>query len=211
MGAVNKLALTVEGVPLVRRIAQTLLAAGLEEVVAVVGHEAAQVRALLEGLSLTLVENPDYADGQMTSVHAGLAALSRPCDAFMVCLSDQPLLTTDDIAGLVRAFTDRGRASILVPTHGGARGNPVVLAHEHLAAILTGDRSLGCRGFIDRNPELVATVEMDTDHGVFDLDTPEDYERLLERLAGAPAGCRQPEGLTAAGRARVDGAPGLEP
>ena len=210
MGVVNKLALTVAGVPLVRRTAQTLLSAGLEEVVAVTGHEAAQVRALLEGLSLTLVENPDYADGQMTSVHAGLAALSRPCDAFMVCLSDQPLLATDDIARLVRAFAERGRASILVPTYGGARGNPVVLAREHLAAILGEDRNLGCRGFIDRNPELVATVEMDTDHVVFDLDTPEDYQALLERLAGGPAERGWSGGLRVAGWAWADEAPGGE-
>ena len=104
----------------------------------------------------------------------------------MICLADQPLLTTADIDGLIEAFLRRERGSILVPTYKGERGNPIVLAAEHRASILAGERNLGCKRLIERHPELVTTREMDNDHCVFDLDTPEDYAEWQRRAGYAP-------------------------
>ena len=182
MGGRNKLELTIDDLPLVSHTAHTLLASRLAELVVVLGHEAERVRSHLEGLPLTLVVNPHYREGQMTSVHAGLAALSGRCDGVMVCLSDQPLLESADINRLIDAFNSRKRGSVLVPTYEGRRGNPIVLAYAHREAILSGNRNLGCKRFIERNPELVETFEMDSDHVLFDLDTPDEYRELLKRL-----------------------------
>jgi molybdenum cofactor cytidylyltransferase len=182
MGPVNKLTLEVGGVPLLRRTARALLASDIRELVVVVGHQAETARGLLAGLPLRIVENPLYAEGQMTSVHCGMAALQQPCDGVMVCLSDQPLLEPADLSTLIRAFLEDCPRSVLVPTYQGRRGNPVVLAHRHREAILAGDRNLGCRRLIERNPQLVWAYPMGNDHCVFDLDTPADYDRLLSRI-----------------------------
>jgi molybdenum cofactor cytidylyltransferase len=184
MGALNKLALTVGGVPLLRRTALTLLASGLREVVTVLGHEAEAMRGLLAGLPLRLIENPHYREGQMSSVHCGIGALTGPCDGVMICLADQPLLTPADIDMLIEAFARCPRGGVLVPTYAGRRGNPVVLDYAQRAAILAGERNLGCRHLIERRPELVTTCAMPDNHVVFDLDTPGDYAALQERLAG---------------------------
>ena len=184
MGDANKLALDVDGVPLLRRCALTLLGAPLNEIVVVLGHQADAARSLLEGLPLELVENPHYAEGQMTSVHRGMQALRKPCDGVMVCLSDQPLLESADLETLIRAFVHDCPRSVLVPTYQGRRGNPIVLAHRHREAILAGERNLGCKRLIERNPELVWPYPMANDHCVFDLDTPDDYDRLVVRIGG---------------------------
>lgn len=181
MGSVNKLTLEIGGVPLLRRTALTLLGSSLNEVVVVIGHKAELARSILEGLPLRLVENSHYAEGQMTSVHCGMQALRAPCGGVMVCLSDQPLLETADLDAMIRAFLDDCLRSILVPTFEGRRGNPIVLAHSHREAILAGDRNLGCKRLIQKNPELVWSLPMDNDHCVFDLDTPDDLERLTRR------------------------------
>lgn len=184
MGERNKLELLVDGVPLVRRTAQTILASGLDEVVVVLGHEADRVEALLSGLDLRCVRNEAYADGQMSSVHLGLASLERPCSGVMICLADQPLIEADDLDRLVERFLAGIPGSVLVPTHEGRRGNPIVLAWHHREEILAGGRNLGCRRLVEKNPHLVSTMEMETDHVVFDLDTPGDYDSLHDRLAG---------------------------
>jgi molybdenum cofactor cytidylyltransferase len=181
MGTVNKLALPVGGRALVRRTAETLLQAGLEQVVAVVGHERDSVSALLQGLPLRIVHNEDYREGQMTSVFCGMAALPNDCDAVLVCLADLPLLTAEDLMRLIAAFADCP-TSVLVPTYQGVRGNPILLAHAHRDQILAGDRNLGCRRLIEKNPALVTTLEMADDHTVFDLDTPDAYRELQQRL-----------------------------
>ena len=182
MGSRNKMTLPVPGVPLLRRIASTLVNSEVGEIVAVLGHGEQIARALLADLPLRLVTNERYREGQMTSVHCGLEALSEPCKGIMVCLSDQPLLRVEDIDGLVHAFEQQRPGSVLIPAWQGQRGNPVILAHEHRDAILAGGPGLGCRRYIDAHPQLVVWQEMDNDHVVFDLDTPEDYQRMLQRL-----------------------------
>ena len=182
MGKVNKLSLPVGSVPLIRHTVQTLLQARLCEVVVVVGHQQQNVRQLLADLPVRIVSNEHYREGQMTSVDCGMQALRNACQGVMVCLSDQPLLQPEDINRLVDAFVANPDMSVLVPTYQGQRGNPIILAAQHRATILAGDRNLGCKRFIDNNPELVTTVEFDNDHVVFDLDTPEDYTRLQQRL-----------------------------
>jgi len=185
MGQLNKLALLVNGVPLLQRTVLTLLQARLREVVVVVGHEQHSVHSMLDGMPVRIVSNDRYQEGQMTSVYCGMQALQEPCEGVMVCLADQPLLEPQDINLLVDHFLSKP-AAVLVPTYQGQRGNPIILASQHRADILNGERNLGCKRFIEKNPDLVTTLEFDNDHVIFDLDTPEDYAQLKLRLADTP-------------------------
>jgi molybdenum cofactor cytidylyltransferase len=182
MGRINKLALPVAGEPLLRRSARTLMESALDEIVVVVGHDQHTARALIADLPLGIVYNARYQEGQMTSLECGMAALETPCDGVMVCLSDQPLLEPRDIDRLAQAFLCHCPTSVLVPTWRGQRGNPVILDYRHRATILEGGHNLGCRHLIDGNPQLVTPLEMDNDHVTVDMDTPEEYQRLLQRL-----------------------------
>jgi len=187
MGEVNKLELLVDGIPLLRRTTETLLASELQEIVVVLGHEAEKTRAILEGLPLNFVENEAYREGQMTSVYKGLSSLSRVCDGVMICLSDQPLLETDDVNVLIEAFGTRSHGSILVPTFEGQRGNPIVFDYEHRQGILNGERNLGCKKLIEKSPEQVCSFEMNNKHVVVDLDTPEQYSAFTADNSKAAA------------------------
>lgn len=186
MGAVNKLTLPIGGVPLLRYSTQVLLASKAQDLIVVLGHQAEQAHALIRDLGVTVVHNPDYQSGQMSSVYRGIERLARPGDGVMICLADQPLLVPADIDFLIDAFARRSRGSVLVPTYRGRRGNPIVLAAEHRAAILAGERNLGCKRLIERNPELVTTLETDNEHYAFDLDTPEQYEEWCRRTGYRP-------------------------
>jgi len=178
MGEVNKLELLVDGIPLLRRTAETLLASKLQEIVVVLGHQAEKAGEILDGLPLTFIYNEAYRDGQMTSVYQGLLSLSQPCDGVMICLSDQPLLETEDVNTLIDVFGKRSHGSVLVPTYEGKRGNPIVIDYSHRQEILNGERNLGCKKLIENNPELVSSFEMTNNHVVVDLDTPEEYAAL---------------------------------
>jgi molybdenum cofactor cytidylyltransferase len=187
MGEINKMELQVDGVTLLRRTAETLLASNLKEIVVVLGHEADKARSILEGLPLNFVENEAYREGQMTSVYKGLLSLSKVCDGVMICLSDQPLLQADDVNVLIEAFGQRSHGSILVPTYQGQRGNPIIFDYEHRQGILNGERNLGCKKLIEKNPEQVSSFEMNNDHVVIDLDTPEQYAAFTADINKASA------------------------
>jgi molybdenum cofactor cytidylyltransferase len=75
MGGRNKLLMEVDGQPMVRRVAVTLLNSRVREVIAVLGHDHTRVAAALAGVPLRIVVNDEYALGQMSSVRAGIAAI----------------------------------------------------------------------------------------------------------------------------------------
>jgi molybdenum cofactor cytidylyltransferase len=179
MGGLNKLLIEIDGEPLVRRSARTYLAAGAD-VHVVLGHEAGDVRAALAGLPLTFVENPNFAVGQPTSVRAGLDSVPEGYDALLVALADQAALTPADIADLLSAFAEGDRGRILIPYFQGERGNPVVFPPAIVAEIRAGGRNIGCRQFIDSNPQLTRRYEAPTDHFTLDIDTPDDLRAFAE-------------------------------
>lgn len=181
MGRRNKLLLPIDGVPLVRRSLETLVACDFVELIAVVGHEEQRVIAALDGLDVTTVHNPAYADGQMTSVRAGLGALTRPSDGVMICLADQPAIERRDVEIIRRAFGRRGTHAVTVPTYAGKRGNPIVLERTRCDEILGRQGNFACRQFIERNADLVSTVEMERDHVIVDVDRDQDYEAWSTR------------------------------
>ncbi|MGO9985915.1 MAG: NTP transferase domain-containing protein [Rhodomicrobium sp.] len=173
MGERNKLLIEIDGEPLVRRTAKTYLAAGAN-VHAVLGHEAGEVRAALADLPLTFVENPRFAEGQPTSVRAGLDSLTGDYDAILIALADQAALTAEDIADLLQAFADAGGGRILIPYYGDRRGNPVVFPAGLIAEVRASGRNAACRSFIDGNPQLTLRYEAGSDRFATDIDTPED-------------------------------------
>jgi molybdenum cofactor cytidylyltransferase len=182
MGGANKLVATIGGTPLVRIVAEAALASRASPVVAVSGHGAAAVGAALGGLDVAIVHNPDYAAGLSTSLAAGIAALPKGADGAIVLLGDMPQIDPATIDRLIAAL-DPGRGiHIVVPTHRGERGNPVVWSAAFFNALkaLTGDA--GGRHLIAANGRAVASVECGPAVAV-DVDTPE----ALAALGGTPA------------------------
>ncbi|MFT6897937.1 MAG: molybdenum cofactor cytidylyltransferase [Paraglaciecola sp.] len=175
MGEINKLELMVDGIPLLRRTAEMLLASDVKEIVVVLGYEAQKTRSMLQGLPVRFTTNDAYSEGQMTSVYTGLLSIAQDCDGVMICLSDQPLLQAADINVLIDAFGKRSHGSILVPTFEGQRGNPIIFDFRHRQEILNGKRNFGCKKLIEKNAQEVCSFEMKNNHVVLDLDTPEQY------------------------------------
>ena len=182
MGGPNKLLLPLEGEPLVRRTVRTVLEAGVQETVVVTGHQAREVTRAVFDLPVTVQPNLRHEDGQMRSVAAGVAALARATDAILVCPGDMPLLTAEDLLALIAAYRAHPEASIVIPRHEGARGNPIVFAASYAPEVAAGRRLIGCRKLAQQYPEETWYFEAAHDRYTTDLDTPEDYRRVLQRL-----------------------------
>jgi CTP:molybdopterin cytidylyltransferase MocA len=181
MGGRPKPLLRLAGVPLIRRNLFALAGAGVDEVVVVLGHRADEIEPVVRDFPITLVHNPDYAQGQASSVRAGLAALSSGLDAIVVALSDMPLITAEDFSALLGAYKRRTHGSVLVPFVHGERANPVVLDASLRDEVLAGDLNFGCRQWIERHPDRVVRFDVDSDHYLADLDSPEDLSQFERR------------------------------
>jgi molybdenum cofactor cytidylyltransferase len=170
-----------DGVPLVRRVAQALLDAGVAEVVVVVGHRADEVAWAVKDLPVLLVVNDDYAAGHVRSLRKGLAAMPETVTAVLLALADQPLLEANDVRAVIDAFERRGPRRAVVPRVQQRRGHPVMLDADACSEILRGNAGYGAREWLDEHPDEVAWFDSDNLHYVEDVDFPEDLERIAQR------------------------------
>ena len=173
----HKLLALHEGKPLVRHAAEAALASKASEVIVVTGHQASDIGAALAGLDLRLVHNPDFASGQASSVRTGLEAVAASSEAAVVLLGDMPGVTAKVVDLVISAYRPAEGALVVVPTHLGKRGNPVLWSRRYFAAIsaLTGDQ--GARSVLETAREAVVTVEAGPSV-LIDVDTVESLKAL---------------------------------
>jgi molybdenum cofactor cytidylyltransferase len=178
MGTLNKLLIEIDGVPMVRRVVEMLRQSKAEPIVVVTGHERERVAAALQGLSATLVHNPDYAQGLSTSLKAGIGALGTGIDGAVVCLGDMPRVSAAEVDRLIGAFNPVEGRGIVVPTLNGKRGNPVLWSRQFFEEMTQVAGDVGARHMIGTYPEMVVEVEMAGDGVLTDIDTPQALAKL---------------------------------
>jgi molybdenum cofactor cytidylyltransferase len=161
----HKLVTVVRGRPVYEHALAAARAAGLDELVVVVGAVALELPA-----DVTVVVNEHWAQGQATSLQAGVAhAANAGHDAGVVGLADQPFIE----AGAWRAVADTD-GPIVVATYDGRRGNPVRL-HRDVWPLLAASGDEGARTLMRSRPELVREVACPGDPS--DIDTVEDLQQ----------------------------------
>jgi molybdenum cofactor cytidylyltransferase len=165
------------GEPFVRRIARTALQAGLKPVVIVSGFAADGVQNAVAGFPVHVVYNPDWQSGQSSSVKAGIKALDDPIGAVFFFLSDQPQIPTTILAAELELHRST-LAAIVAPMIDGKRANPVLFDRVTFPALnsITGDA--GGRQVFAQFP--VTWLEWNDTSLLLDVDTPEDYQKLLD-------------------------------
>lgn len=173
MGRRNKLLADLNGRPMVRHAAETLLKTALDGLTVVTGHQADAVRGALDGLPVAFADSPAHAQGLAETIKRGIAAVPDGVDGVLIALGDMPWLSAKTVNRLIAAFDPAAGRSICVPVHDGKRGNPVLFSRRFFSEIqgLSGDS--GARSLLGAHAEQVAEVVVD-DPGVgLDLDTPE--------------------------------------
>ncbi len=181
MGHRPKCLLERDGQALIRRTAQCLLDAGIQEVVVVLGHYAQEIAPALAGLAVTVVINPHPEQGIISSQRLGLQSLSATCDAVVMCLADQPLIETQDITDLLQAFADRpSNTDVVFPQVQGQPGNPVALSAAVRLAVLQANDDFGCQTWRQHHRALVHGWASNNPHYITDLDSQADIAALQQ-------------------------------
>jgi molybdenum cofactor cytidylyltransferase len=167
------------------RVVRTLRDGGVGEIVVVVGADAASIRSSVDGASLPVrvVDNPDFEEGQLSSLLKGLHAIDRPgVTAALVTLIDVPLVAPETVRTLVTAFQS-GSALIVRPASRGRHGHPVIFDRALFDELRRANPKEGAKQVVRAHAGEILDVEM-ADEGAFaDIDTPEEYERLINPSA----------------------------
>lgn len=169
--------LELEGRPVLQHVVDAAAAAGLDEIVVVLGHRAPEVAAALSlPRAARTVLNPDYATGQASSLRAGLAAVSPAADAVIVLLGDQPGMPAAHIAAVAGNIRE-GAGGIVQGCYHGTASHPVAFSRAFWPELMAVEGDKGAREVIKAHQGEVVLVELGTEVPG-DLDTMEDYRRL---------------------------------
>ncbi len=169
--------LPYRGVPLLQHVIDLVEAAGLEEIVVVLGHSAAEIEAAVRLPSnARIVVNPAYESGQASSLRLGLESASPESRAAMIFLGDQPDVAIEAIEAVLRVYASSG-GPVVRAEYRGTPGHPVLLDRSvwEEAASEPGDR--GAAPVLARHPEWIVSTPLDLPVPS-EVDTPEDFRAL---------------------------------
>ena len=163
------------------RVTRTLLDAGVEDIVVVVGADAEAIRAGvgIPPASVRIIDNPDYEQGQLTSLVAGLRALeSAAARAALITLIDVPLVSVSTVRLLISVYRERG-APIVRPVSSGRHGHPVIFGRELFDELQRADPAYGAKPVVRAHAAEMIEVPIDDEGAFTDIDTREDFERFI--------------------------------
>jgi molybdenum cofactor cytidylyltransferase len=154
--------------------------AGIEKIVIVAGAHFDLVSPILRLLKLPYARNEDWKKGMGSSIRSGLQKLlevEAAIEGALIWLCDQPLVNSADLRALIEAF-DPPQFPIAAAEFSGTQGIPTVFGREFFDVLLQMEESAGAKSILTRNLAKVRKVPIP--EAASDIDTPEDYRRLVE-------------------------------
>ena len=179
MGETNKMTVEVMGKPMVRHVGEAVHNSAIENAVVITGHRADEVETALQGLELSAYFNPDYTQGLSASIACGIKSLTEDVSSALILLGDMPLITSDMIDLLANAAL-KNPDHVIVSTHQGKRGNPVLWPRAFFDELCTIQGDVGARHIMAANQDRVIEVELG-EAASLDLDTPEAVRLIHDR------------------------------
>lgn len=157
-------------------VQQAERATGLDELVAVLGRAAEEIRERVDFGSARVVENPVFSEGCSSSYKAGLAALNAESQAIMIILGDQPGIMPEVIDHLAEEWR-RTESLITLCSYNGRKGHPMIFAQPMFKQLagLHGDKAAW--KLVDANAAVVQEVQFDFPLPD-DINTVADFERI---------------------------------
>jgi molybdenum cofactor cytidylyltransferase len=151
------------------------------EVFLVVGHRQDELRAGIKKQAITIIYNPDYEQGMLTSIQAGIRRLKPAHQAFFIMPVDIPLVREATIRRLLNAAAEQP-GKIVYPLFNGKRGHPPLIPSSLIPGVLAWQGGGGLKAFLDSQEKMALEVPLADSNILFDIDTPDAYRLLLERF-----------------------------
>jgi molybdenum cofactor cytidylyltransferase len=185
MGAPKALLPDPEGRPFVARLVRTFREAGLRDIVVVTGARHEEIAKVLSEHDLSegvrIVRNSDPARGQLSSLWTALDATGPDTDAALMTLVDVPMTKATTIRAVIDAW-ERTRAPIVRPAIGERHGHPVLFDRRVFGELRAAPLDAGAKPVVHAHADELVNVPVDDEGCVTDVDTPEDYRAMFDRV-----------------------------
>lgn len=178
----QKLLLPYGGKPVIRHVVDEVVAAGATRTIVVTGFDHERIIDALTDTPAEFTRNTEFAQGMLSSVRCGLRHATNNSRGYMIALGDQPSITASVVQAVLAAFAAR-LSAIVVPSHNGRQGHPIIIPSRFHEDILSKYDDTGLRGLLRAHPDAINYLDIGNDAVLRDIDFPEDYARELELLS----------------------------
>ena len=176
MGTAKQL-LRLDDRPLLQHALDNVRASAVAEIILVLGAAAEAIQRETDTQNVRVVINQNYRQGMGSSLKAGLSAVDPQAKAALIVLADQPFVRPATLDQLMTEH-HRSKAQIVIPTHRGFRGNPVLLDRSVFAEVMALEGEMGCRAIFGNHLEGIVKVPVDDAGILLDIDRKSDFEAL---------------------------------
>jgi molybdenum cofactor cytidylyltransferase len=181
----SKLALPLGGRTVIEHVVAAIRQAGIEHVLVVLGPHVAELQPLAEGAGASVHILPEATPDMRATVQHGLRWLEDhfspdPNAAWLLVPADHPALRPEVVRQLLAARQGDPAHSIFIPTCQGKRGHPALIGWLHVAGMRALPADQGLNVYLRQHGEQTRELPIESPEVLLDLDTPEDYERLVQ-------------------------------
>jgi molybdenum cofactor cytidylyltransferase len=179
-----KLALPLGGRTVLEHTVGAIRQAGVEHILVVVGPHVPELAGLAAAAGASVLQLAAETADMRATVEEGLRWLEErfhpTADAgWLLCPADHPVLDAGVVRRLLQARRDTPHGTILIPTFQGRRGHPALIDWRHVPGIRALPPGVGLNGYLRRQGAETIEVPVESASVLCDLDTPQDYEKLL--------------------------------
>jgi molybdenum cofactor cytidylyltransferase len=179
-----KALLPIDGVRFIDKIVTSLRLARIGKIMVVLGHNAEEMRQKISDLHVDLVINPDYKQGQLTSLRAAICSIEARNDAdrvdgILVHLVDHPYINADLVNLMIERFYETKKL-IVVPRYQSRRGHPVIFSRALFGELLAAPLDRGAKAVVHAHRDDTLEIDTNDEGAIIDIDTPEEYRRRVK-------------------------------
>ena len=186
MGTPKALLPDGEGRLFVTRLVHTFSAAGFREITVVTGRAHGEIVSAIAqdpppGVSIIFARNHDPSRGQLSSLLTGLEVAARQgVRAALMTLVDVPFVSAATVGAVMSAYEATG-APIVRPARGIEHGHPVLFDRSLFGELRRADPARGAKIVVHAHSAEIVNVETDDPGAFFDIDTRDEYQKLVLR------------------------------
>ena len=174
-----KMILPFGNLSIIEEVVQSATRSFLDRTFVILGSDKEAIGQLIQDYPVETVFNNRYKNGMLTSVQSGLKSVNEETIAIMVLLGDQPMIRSSIMNKMIEAYR-KSNKEIIVATHQGKRGHPLVFGKKYFKAVreFTVENSL--KELLINNPDDIEEMETDSPEILRDIDTEKEYIEELK-------------------------------
>lgn len=176
---VSKQLLAFQETTLLGHVIENVRGSDVDKMYCTLGAESDLISLSIERYTIETIVNSNYKTGLSSSIIASIRHIENESfDAVMMILGDQPLVDSIYINELLTAFNNSSD-KIIASSYANGPGVPVIIPKKYYPNLLQLKDDKGAKEFLTSQNENIISFETDS---LFDVDTEEDYKKLIKRL-----------------------------